>query len=271
MKALRLALGFAVFTGLLVWATRPAQVTPPGGQAAPARRETNPASRISISSAAPARAAPVPSQAARDALWKRFRDKFGQELEPRFTPEGRLISVRGRPGHGHGTTRPGFSPEDPRQALARAKEVLEAASELIGVTPDWPLEQPIAKGSKVSAQVYFKESGSGVAIAPFGSVWVDLDSQGGLLGLDSSYVPSPAVVNTENLDPSDAKMRALAAVPDGDSALKVEGGDPVLWVERAPSGVPEARHAYEYYVQGRQVIVDASNGAILHKRDVRQY
>lgn len=266
MNAPRVAFGFTVFTALLIWATRPA--TAPRNEAREAAKpDARVTSKVSVSSAAPLRTTVAP--AARDALWKNFREKFGQDLEPRFSSDGHLISVRGRPGRGK--PHPGFSPEDPRKALARAKEILEAANDLIGVTPDWPLEQPIAKGSKISAQVYFKEAASGVALAPFGSVWVDLDSQGGLLGLDSSYVPHPEVVNSASLDSGDARMRALASVPDGGSSLKVVGGDAVLWVERDPNGVAQARYAYQYYVQGRQVIVDASSGAILHKRDVRQY
>jgi hypothetical protein len=177
--------------------------------------------------------------------------------------------VRGRAGHGR--ARAGFEPDDPRKALARAREIIESASELLGVTPDWPLEEPIAKGNKVSAQVYFKEESSGVATAPFGSVWVDLDSQGELIGLDSNYIPSPEVVNSQTMQPQDAKLRAIAAVGDTGETLKTEGGDPILWVQKNPDGTPVAYHAYEYYVGGRQVIVDAGNGAILHKRDVRQF
>jgi hypothetical protein len=269
MKSVRVALGFIVFTAIIVWATRPA--APPGSEergSAPITASKDDAQKAAMRVATSA-AAPIRVGAGREVLWEHFREKFGHELEPRFSPEGRLVSVHGRPGRSRKLE--GFDPNDPRKALARAREIIESASSLLGVTPDWPLEQPIAKGSKVSAQVYFKEASSGVGVAPFGSVWVDLDSQGGLLGLDSSYIPNPTIVNSPSLEASDAKLRAVAAVNDGGATLKVEGGDAILWVDKDPSGAPRAYHAYEYYVQGRQVIVDAATGAILHKRDVRQY
>jgi hypothetical protein len=232
---------------------------------APEARNSPLSTTLSTTAAAPMRTHPTASRPGKEE-WKRFQEKFGAELQSGFSADGRLVSISGRPGAGK-RAQPGFTPEDPRQAIARAKEIVEQARALLGINEDWPLGEPLAQTGKISAQVYFQQSRGGVPVAPFGTVSVDLDSQGGLIRLDSSYAPDPQIVNDPVLDSSEAKLRALGAVGDQSSTLKPQGGNTVLWIS---AGGSEARYAYEYYIQGRRVIVDAGSGAILLKRDVRQ-
>jgi hypothetical protein len=214
-------------------------------------------------------AAPIRAAARATPAWDRFRERFGRDLEADFSQSGHLAAIRGKPGRS--TPAHGFHSDDPQAAIARAREILDGLSDLLGLSPDWPLGAPLAKTGNVSAQVYFQESREGVALEPFGAISVDLDSQGGLIGVQSSYVPELSVVNSPDHSSSDPELRAraLAAVP-GDSQASVDGGDLVLWLSRK-GGVPEAHYAFQYYVRGRQVIVDASDGSILYKRDRRQF
>jgi hypothetical protein len=200
----------------------------------------------------------------------KFHEKVGAELRVGLTREGRLESARGAPGTG---ARAGadFTPDDPQKAIARAREVLAAAREAMGVDDELPLGMPIAKASATSAQVFFHETLEGVPLAPVGTVSVDLGPQGELLGLSSDYLPGVRVVNARTHTADELLKSAATAVPGVTSALKPSGGSPIIWVAQNSAGAVEGRHAYEYQVQGHQVIVDASTGEILRKRDHRDF
>ncbi len=205
------------------------------------------------------------------SAWDRFRDQFGEELQAQFGPNGKLGSIRGRVSEGK---RAGadFDPENPAKAIARAREILVGAKELLGLAPGLSLAKPLAKTSATSAQVFFTETQGGVPLAPYGTVSVNLGSEGELVEMDSTAVSGIKPVNTVAMSPDTAKLSAESAVKEtAPSAIPTTGGREVLWVPdpMGVNGVSEGRYAFEYWVQGRQVIVDASSGKVLYKRDRR--
>lgn len=199
--------------------------------------------------------------------WAAFRERFGGGLEARFGRDGALEEIRGTPGSGQRAGK-GFDPTDTGRVLSRAREVVAGARDLIGVQAGAPLGNPQARTGEVSAQVSFRQSSDGVPVAPQGTVTVDLGPQGELLGLSSSYVRGLSVVNDRVLDAETCRSKAIAAIVDQGSSIRPSGGSPVVWV---PFGSSRGRHAYEYFVQGRQVIVDASSGEVLYRRDQRDF
>ena len=254
------------------------------------RRETVvPASRIDLSAGKPSGSpSPSPSpmpvksphsvsvekvfQGKQAVRWKEFQNEFGNELKADFGVSGYLESLRGAPRSGR-SAGPGFSIRDSEASIRRARDVIEAARELMGVQPEFPLTSPIAHTSEVSSQVTFRETLGDIPVAPRGTVTVDLGARGEVLGVSSDYVHNIHIVNTRNLDPEVAKTRAVAAIPDVNPSISPSDGRPVIWVagSAGKAGSVEGRHAFEYTVQGRQVIVDASNGEILHRRDRRDF
>ncbi len=227
-----------------------------------------------VASAAPVAALPKsPPIISLAPAIEKFRERFGHELVVEQDRAGqRVVRVRGAPGSGKRGS-PSFSPEDPQKAIARAKDVLKGMRDLLGVSEELPLATPIAKTGAVSAQVYFKETYQGVELGPSGSVTVDLGAQGEVLNVNSDYVPKLTVGNERKLDAERAKVFAQAAITDaGHGGLKAKGGNPVVWVVPGGwGGSQEGLHAYEYNVQGWQVIVDAGSGEVLSRQDQRQH
>jgi hypothetical protein len=215
-------------------------------------------------------AAPGGGKPVQDDPWKVFRESFGSDLQVEWGTNGRATGIRGVPGKGE-RAGPDFKSADSRLAIARAREILEAAHDLLGLDEDLPLSSPVARGGDVSAQVYFQESYDGVPLAPVGGVTVDLGAQGEVLNIHSDYVRDVKVVNERKLNPDQTRSAAIAAIPDQASSLTTVGGNPVVWVSRTPDGTATGKYAYEYNVQGRQVIVDAANSEILFRRDRRQF
>jgi hypothetical protein len=199
--------------------------------------------------------------------WDEFRKKFGNELQARFLTDGRLASVRGSL---ETSQRAGaaFITDDSQKSIARAREVIDAASDLFRVQEGLPLMDPVVQGGGASVQVTFREMIDGVPVAPLGSVTVNLGRHGELLGLYSEYVPGVRVTNGVIIDREQAKNIAVAAITDKSSGLGAEVGTHIIWVS-VYTGKSEGRHAYEFSIQGRQVIIDAATGAILQRRDKR--
>ena len=54
--------------------------------------------------------------------------------------------------------------------------------------------------------------------------------------------------------------------------LTIHDAEHVIWVPR-PLGegaaAPEARHAYRFNPEGREIVIDGSSGRVLHERDHR--
>jgi hypothetical protein len=216
----------------------------------------------------------VSVRAASGPLWSRFRERFGQELSPEFSQEGLLIGIQGRTGAA-GQAGLGFRSNDPQAAIVRAREVVDAGRELLGLDAQWPLGDPIVKGDKRSVLVSFQEAHEGVPVAPFGNLTVVLGAAGEILRLDSSYVPGARFVNQPTLTVEQAKERALevasaGGAPDGPT-LRPEGGELVLWTSQDAAGGSQARYAYEFFVGGRRAVVDAASGALIVSKDLRHF
>lgn len=199
--------------------------------------------------------------------WKAFQKRFGRSLKPEFSRTGHLVSIKGDWGQGN-PAGSDFKPDDPKKAIYRAREILSAASDLIGIQSTWPLENALARGSQISAQVFFSQMHEGTLIAPVGNVKIDLGTRGELLGLYSDYAPSVMISNQVRLDPDEAQQKVIAAFQNSENtALTVEGGSKVIWV----SG-EKGRYAYQFIAQGHyQVVVDAESGQVIHTKDIRQH
>jgi len=193
----------------------------------------------------------------RGSGWKYFNEKFGPHLKAEFSNDGRLVSIRGTLGGGHPADRK-FRSENSQMAIERAQEILKEAGNLIGIRADWPLAREVARGNRISAQVFFTEMYQGVPLAPVGSVKVDLGSRGELLALDSDYVPQVDIRNEVLLSPEQAQKKA--GVPVQSNA------EEVIWVTGK-----EGYYAFQFLAQGYQVLVDAQTGRVLVKRDIRQF
>lgn len=199
-------------------------------------------------------------------MWREFAEKFGTQLKPEFSKEGNLVSIRGAPGSGTPASAE-FHPENPQMAIARAREILAAGRELLGVREDWPLESAAAKNSNVSAQVFFSETYHGVPVAPVGSLKIDLGSQGELVALHSDYASQVEVKNEVLMDSDQARDKAVAWMQKQKTgSLRVDGGGKVVWVKGS-----DGHFAYQFMISGRQVVVDAQTGGILLTRDRRQF
>lgn len=211
-----------------------------------------------------------PERPGSDALAAEFKSRFGLSLELGVDSAGCLVSVKGTPQKA--TPADGkFAPSDSAQAIVRAREVIRAASEFLCVDATWPLGEPIVSSSPFSAQASFHETRDGLPVLPFGAVSITLGPKGELLGLDSSYSGGGAIANERKLSQDEARAKVSAALPsDTDYSGKALEGRPILWVAaRTDGGTSTVLHAYEYFSHGKQVIVDAGNGAILLKRERR--
>lgn len=201
--------------------------------------------------------------------WDAFRVKFGEGLQARFTREGLLASVRGDVRSARRASKD-FTPDDPQKSIARAREILDAAKGLMGYDADFPLEQPVAKGDEHSAQVIFRQTKDGAMLLPRGDVTIELGPRGELLGFYSNYVGKIRVVNKVKISVDEARQRLFTAVSnEAHGGIRTEGGNKILWVKSSDGY--QGRYAYEFLVQGRQVVVDAETGKILFRRDRRQF
>jgi len=199
-------------------------------------------------------------------LWRDFQDRFGRNLRPEFSRVGNLVSVLGKAGEGEFA--PGdFQPDHPQEAIARAREILLGAQGLMGVRASWPLENALARGSPLSAQVFLNQTYEGLMVVPVGIVKVDLGPKGELLGLFSDYVRDVKIENHIQMDSDEAQSRVYPAFQSpNQTSLHVDGGGKVIWVEGG-----SGRYAYQFLVRGRRVVVDAQTGKILDTKDIRQY
>jgi hypothetical protein len=200
--------------------------------------------------------------------WDRFTEKFGSDLVPEFSKDGYLVAVRGRVGEGV-VAQSSFDPTNPRMAIARAREILHAVSDLIGFQEEWPLENAAARSGIHSAQVFFAQTYEGVSVGPSGNVKIDLGPKGELIGLDSDYAAEITIANAIILDSEQAKQKvplAFQKQENSDLISSVDGGGKVLWISGR-----EARFAYQFSVNGQQVIIDAASGNVLFSKNRRHY
>lgn len=203
---------------------------------------------------------PVPSVLGASPAWNGFKKRFGESLQAEFHPDGRAAFVKGAPRTGaRGSS--SYRSSEADQVKLRAEEVFANARELIGATSKNRFADPLIQPGRVSAQVFFQQIVDGVPLTPVGTVSITLGPEGELIRLDNAAVPNIPVVNERRLTVDQAKT----AASDVFSGAAVEGGAAVAW---SPTGT-EARHAYEFYAKGRQIIVDAQTGQVISNRDRR--
>ncbi|MCM2277132.1 MAG: hypothetical protein NDJ89_03585 [Oligoflexia bacterium] len=265
MRTRALILSFVIATALWRF-TRP--VSPgPLSEVAPAPSNPPaylPARPFEAKASAQAVATATPAAVgSRGLTWEGLQAKYGKGLRAEFGKGGRLASLRGVPGGVPGSA--DFSPDDPDEVIRRAREILVDARQLLGLQDSLPVEISATKTNPASAQVFFQEHSEGLQLAPQGKIVVDLGPKGELVGLDSDYVPDVRPAKAAVLAAEEAVRRALAALPEPLRQAKVEGGARLIWLAGR-----DARLAYEFFVEGRQVVVDAENGRILWLRDRRE-
>jgi hypothetical protein len=156
----------------------------------------------------------------------------------------------------------GFDPSSREKAIARAESILKKHAKASGIDRK-ALGEPRVRVGEASAQVFYKQNFEGAKVIPYGNVTVDLGPKGELLALDSDYVPEPRSENRRVLS-------AKEAMPASASGLETIVGAPVFFMAYPEAGSP-GRHAYEYNIEGKQVLVDASNGQVIFQRDRRKY
>lgn len=213
---------------------------------------------------------PRPKEPQSDA-WKVFRERFGTELEGEFLPDGRLVSARQRRGSPRGASTSTSSLSDPQRVIARAKEILHAAQPLLGVELDSSLGTPVSTINEFSAQVRFPQVHEGIPVFPEGGIRISFARDGALVALESSYVPQVVPKNSIQMGANEARERVLSTIADrGLNARKVGEGSPLVWIPTAGNG-SGALHAYEFWAEGRQILVDAESGSVITLRDRRVF
>lgn len=220
-------------------------------------------SPIPFHSAVAPRASVTSKQIQTEDSWADFKKKFGSNLEADFLPDGRVAAIRAVPDRDQKKKASQFDPRDPKKIMDRARDVLDSARGLIGVEKDSPLGDARVRVGDLSAKVTFRESHEGLVVLPRGSVTVSFGAEGEILSLSSDYAQGISVRNQVRVDAETARSRALSALADMNS--KATGGNLIIWQSGAVS-----LKAYEYWVQGRQIIVDAESGTVITIRDQSQ-
>ncbi|OFZ85519.1 MAG: hypothetical protein A2603_16965 [Bdellovibrionales bacterium RIFOXYD1_FULL_55_31] len=203
-------------------------------------------------------------------LWKNFEASFGTGFEPQWR-EGLLASIRATNGKLRNpnarAAQSGFESQDSEQVLARARELLAALELLVGVEAELPLEGPVVRVGDISAHIFFQETWRGIPIEPLGKVSIDLGSNGELRGFDSTYVRGLRIKNQVGFSMEEGRIKALSwfyrSQPEK-QGVQVAGGKQIIWV----SG-QNGWHAYEYFVRGYQIVIDAMTGELLYGRSAR--
>ncbi len=199
------------------------------------------------------------------SAWQSFQEKFGSGLQGDFMADGTLVTVRGMPGKTE-FAKNSFDLRNPQSVIARAKEIVTAASGLLDVRQSSPLGEPTVQGDQYSAHLMFPQTSEGLPLAPKGAISIDLGSKGELLGLYSDYIRDLQVTNQHRIGQDEAASLAQGSAASQTSSSRPEGGREILWVSGSAG-----KRAYEFFIDGKQIIVDAETGAILAQKDKRRF
>ena len=190
--------------------------------------------------------------------WKAFRDRFGPDLGMELAGQQvALIRSTGPKREAPSS----FNSSDSQQVLSRARQVLEAAADLLGIDDQLPVGNPMVQASDVGGEVSFHESWNGIPLAPEAGVTIQLGARGDLRAIYSKYVPSMNVTNHVALTLEQAKEKVIAAL-NLPSDANIQGGAHVIWI-----GTTLGYEAYEFFAAGKQIVIDAETGAVLFQRD----
>jgi hypothetical protein len=201
--------------------------------------------------------------------WARFKEKYGEHLVARFSSEHFVTSIQGEVGRGVPVGLE-FDSTNESQLKERASEILHSLSQLIGERKEWPIEFIEVRGGPSSGQVFFRETYDGLVVKPLGMIKVDFGPKGELLGFYSDYDSQvqavvPAVLSEGEVQ--DLARKALGLKGRMEAGLSaMRPGERIVWVSAG-----KARVAYEFFVEGRNIVVDAQTGRTILFRDRRHY
>lgn len=143
----------------------------------------------------------------------------------------------------------GFRPSHPGELVGRAREILNDARALLGVSENMEFGEPITTPGESTGQVIFPQSRGGTPIFPGGLVTILVGPEGDLRSLDSSIYPVTEIANSQLLPQPNASRSLLYVTEAEPKAL--------------------LRYVYETMNQGIQTLTDAQTGAVLFTRDRR--
>ncbi len=144
---------------------------------------------------------------------------------------------------------PDFRSSNQSALVARGREILVDAREILGIPREAQFLAPIVNPGELSGQVTFQQSLGGVPISPGGLVTIVIGSEGELRAVDSSIYPVVEIAS-QRQGPVPAYHREI---------LYVTQSNPVAIV----------RYAYESRNEGVQKIIDANSRKLLFERDRR--
>lgn len=206
------------------------------------------------------------------SMWKKIERRYGKHLTPRYFGN-RLVEIKGsvlRPR----TKKNRFNPARADQLLSRSQEIFEDIRPLLGNGQPVEFLRPMATTGKYSGQTFYQQSVEGYPLKPFGNVTIDLGPQGEVIRVSSDVVPGIQVKNEKSLSVEQAEKSALTWLKNEHHLMDpLRGGEPIVWVPRPETdGLSvDAYYAYDFYVSGSQLVVDAQDGAIHFYRSIKNH
>jgi len=286
------AIGFALFAGLAVTAGwYLTQKDAPSTRLSPSSLRENPERSSTVGSDTsqmfqkeqilplPPISAPLTKSKARPNP-DRIRDYLGRRYSLRhedyqltFAPDGRMGSFRRheRPD----SQQPPLSKDE---AISKARELIEA----------FDLSGEIADGSRLNiAELSPKTNGdhavrveqtlNDLPMEPRSEIQIIFGSDGVPRGVFSTLTEALTGFQTsEKLSEAEARIAAKKSIETLGSqpGLPTQGGRKIYWIHdgggKTPRPIAEARVAYEYWIDGYYVVIDAATGETLYRRRQRQ-
>jgi hypothetical protein len=196
---------------------------------------------------------------------EKFRDQFGANLEFEFFRSGRLLAIHG--GMGQGVfAQSDFRPDDVYQVRSRAKKILEVAETALGVQENWPLREIDFQGSKLTAHMTYHQTYQDLRVAPVGTVKIDLGPKGEVIALYSDYAPNVNVTNESKLTAAQALEKAkIPKKGESGGTASATQAEKVVWIEGT-----QGKIAYQFYIEGEEIVIDAQSGEVILRRNRRR-
>lgn len=225
------------------------------------QRRPSPLPAQPATAASPARGAPA-RRIASVPKWHEVERRLGRNLTAKFDGD-RLVEIQGSLEDGLKSAK--FSPEDKQRVAARASEVARWIAPFVNVPQDEWSRARVVTGPR-SAQVYFEQSREGLALFPPGIVSMDFGPAGQLLSLSTRLFEGLEIQGEEKIPHTLAESIAREGVSE---AVPTSAGRRILWIPHPdPSGDRTvAYRAYEFFVGPRQILVNATTGHVISKRD----
>lgn len=204
-------------------------------------------------------------------LWGVFQAGYGPFDENTFSPDLRLLRLRSDQSIAAGG---GFQSGQRNSVLARGEEIVKNAQELLGLDSFRSLSLASIQTDEFSSQLEWIQTVQGLPIEPAGRLSLQLTQEGGLRGLYSSIIADYRISNQVSMSMVEARQLVFSSLqfhlehPEKVNDL----GHLILFAKnfQQSSTQVELRHAYRFWIEGREIIVDADNGQLLSEKDRRQ-